>query len=244
MSELAGVAITTVLSILAIVDILGNTLVCLIIKRNRDMRIHVNYLLLNLAVADILFGTFFAPRLFFKLTGVQHPDGMTGTILCKLLTDGTVGLVGAASSVVTLVAIAIERYYAVVYPLGNKGELIERYLKGVIRVRKRVTLMVVAITAIFGICWGTASVVYVLHYVTSYNIGPVPLAITNTMVLSNSAVNPFVYALLNQQFKEKMKKMICCIASSRVHPTQEPQVIEIADNTTHPTHAAGPCSTE
>ena len=34
----AGVAITTVLSIFVILGILGNSLVCAIIKKNRDMR--------------------------------------------------------------------------------------------------------------------------------------------------------------------------------------------------------------
>ena len=34
----AAVVITTVLSILVIVDIVGNSVVCAIIKRNRDMR--------------------------------------------------------------------------------------------------------------------------------------------------------------------------------------------------------------
>ncbi len=34
----AGVAVTTMLSILATVVIVGNTLICLIIKRNREMR--------------------------------------------------------------------------------------------------------------------------------------------------------------------------------------------------------------
>lgn len=38
MPESSAIAITTVLSILVIVDIVGNSLVCLIIKRNRDMR--------------------------------------------------------------------------------------------------------------------------------------------------------------------------------------------------------------
>ena len=38
MSESADVAITTVLSILVIVDIVGNSAVCLIITKNRDMR--------------------------------------------------------------------------------------------------------------------------------------------------------------------------------------------------------------
>lgn len=38
MPESSAIAITTVLSTLVIVDIVGNSFVCLIIKRNRDMR--------------------------------------------------------------------------------------------------------------------------------------------------------------------------------------------------------------
>ena len=96
--------------------------------------------------------------------------------------------------------------------------------------------MVVIVSVIFGICWGTSTVVYILKYVTSCNIGPVPVAIANTMVLFNSAVNPFVYALLSQQFREKIKRMIYCTSSSlelRNHPMREPrndQNIELADN--------------
>ncbi|KAL9957205.1 hypothetical protein ACROYT_G038814 [Oculina patagonica] len=93
------------------------------------MRTPINYLLVNLAVADILYATFIAPRVFFKLPFIRHPDGMTGTVLCKLLTDGNVAWVGAASSFVTLIAIAVERYYAVIYPLGTRGKLTIRKLK-------------------------------------------------------------------------------------------------------------------
>ncbi|XP_078349149.1 pyroglutamylated RF-amide peptide receptor-like [Oculina patagonica] len=257
---------------------------------------------------------------------------MTGTVLCKLLTDGNVAWVGGASSIFTLVAVAIERYYAVTYPLGNKGELTQCKLKviiscswifglivniplflvayikkerdrnfcvviwpedwmeeayswswlvlailplvlmiglysrvvytlwlkraddspltnqqrGVTRVRKRVTLMVVTVTTIFGICWGAESVEYVLRQFPSLDISPAVVAIVDIMVLFNSAVNPFVYALFNQQFREKMKKMICCIGFSahKVHPALEAQDMELADNTTHPTHTTGPCSKE
>ncbi|KAL9957221.1 hypothetical protein ACROYT_G038832 [Oculina patagonica] len=235
-------------------------------------------------------------------------------------------------SVVTLVAIAIERYYAVMYPLGNKGKLTKRKLKviipgswalalilnsplflfkdiekkedglfclsiwperwmekaygvtwflvvalplslmvglysrivyalwfkrnednqlnhqktGVVKVRKRVTLMVVAVTAIFGICWCTASVVFLLQNAASYNIGPIPFAISNKMVLFNSAVNPFVYALLNQQFREKMKGMFCCNsnAPSMVHPTVKLRNIGLVENNTPQTHTVEQCSTE
>ena len=88
----------------------------------------MNYLLLNLAVADILYATFIAPKILLKFI-VNHPEGLNGTVLCRLLTKGNVAWVGAASSIVTLAAVAIERYYAVMYPHGNKGRLTKRKLK-------------------------------------------------------------------------------------------------------------------
>ena len=106
------------------------------------------------------------------------------------------------------------------------------------KLRKRVTLMALTVSVIFGICWGANSVVYTLKNVTSYHIGPVTTKITNTMVLFNSAVNPFVYALLNQRYRGMLKRMMCCChgLDRRVHPTQEPQKIELADkNISHPT---------
>ena len=86
------------------------------------------------------------------------------------------------------------------------------------KVRKRVTLMVIAVTAIFGICWGMGQLICVLLYFIAKEIGAISLAIADVMILFNSAVNPFVYALVNQQFRDKMKRMICCSLAARVHP--------------------------
>ena len=72
---------------------------------------------------------FNVPHIFNKLSHIQHPDGVTGTVLCKLVTDGQIASVGAVASFVTLAAIAFERYYAVVYPLSDKGKLTECKLK-------------------------------------------------------------------------------------------------------------------
>ena len=59
----------------------------------------------------------------------SHPEGMSGKVLCTLLTDGNFAWVGAGSSSITLTAIAFERYYAVIYPQGNKGNLNMRKVK-------------------------------------------------------------------------------------------------------------------
>ena len=88
----------------------------------------INYLLVNLAIADILYATFITPEIFFRLTST-FPGGMTGTVVCKLLTGGGLAWIAGVSSVVTLIAIAVERYYAVIYPIGSIGQLTKRKLK-------------------------------------------------------------------------------------------------------------------
>ena len=112
------------------------------------------------------------------------------------------------------------------------------------KVRKRVTLMVITVSSIFGISWGTSSVSYVLKHFTSQNIGNVP--ITNTMALFNSAVNPFVYALFNKQFREKVKRMMCCTfrLGSRIGATRENDNAEGPRTINHVTNAEDAFSSE
>ena len=93
-------------------------------------RIPINYLLVNLAVADILYATFIPPNVFIiQFSFTNLPDGVTGTVLCKFFTTGTVAWVGAASSILTFAVVAIERYYAVLYPLGNNEKITMESLK-------------------------------------------------------------------------------------------------------------------
>ena len=91
-------------------------------------RTPINFLLLNLAVADMMVALFIAPR-FILSHFFKHPDERKGTLFCKLLTGGNLTWTGGAASVFTLVAIAFERYYAVMYPYGNKGKLTFNKLK-------------------------------------------------------------------------------------------------------------------
>ena len=83
---------------------------------------------MNLAIADMTVAPFLTPRNIFIHTFI-HPDGVAGNILCRLLTGENFAWVGAGASIFTLVTIATESYFAVMYPFENKGKLSGRKLK-------------------------------------------------------------------------------------------------------------------
>lgn len=105
-------------------------------------------------------------------------------------------------------------------------------LKGVLRVRKRVTLTVITVSVIFGICWGTSSFIYFMINVISCDFEAIVVTVADILILFNSTVNPFVYALLNHQFREKMRGTTCFSRSSpfRIHHIRSPPSKELADD--------------
>ena len=89
-------------------------------------RTPINYLLVNLAIADALYATFATIQTFLKIT-FTHPGGTIGTVLCKLVTGRGLTWIAGNSTLITLVAIAAERYYAVIHP--NVGKFTKGKLK-------------------------------------------------------------------------------------------------------------------
>ena len=105
--------------------------------------------------------------------------------------------------------------------------------------RKRVTLSVITVSAIFGVCWITGLLIYILSYYDIYMFGPASYAISDTMFMFNSAINPFVYSLLNERFKGKLQGMFCYRCSTRVQPSSQPYSVQLPNNTSGVTNTAG-----
>ena len=105
--------------------------------------------------------------------------------------------------------------------------------KGVLKLRKRVTLAVVVVSVIFGVCWITDSIVYIVSHFNTESFGPAVYSVSNTMIMLNSAVNPFVYGLVNQRFRRKIKIMLGCTFTSRVrvHVSRETHSTEMWNST-------------
>nr|UDL18213.1 neuropeptide FF receptor 1 [Larimichthys polyactis] len=93
----------------------GNILVCLIVLKNHRMRTVTNLFILNLAISDLLVGIFCIPTTLVDnlITGWPFSNSV-----CKM--SGFVQGVSVSASVFTLVAIAVERFRCIVYPLQPK----------------------------------------------------------------------------------------------------------------------------
>ena len=124
----AGIVLKSIFSVLLTTDLVGNTLVILIMLNNRSMKTAMNYLLLNLAVADMMVGVFFAPKVLF-LSTFTHPTGTAGDVLCKLITEPTIAWLASLVSAFSLTLVAIERFYAVVHPHSIRHRITKRKLK-------------------------------------------------------------------------------------------------------------------
>jgi len=98
-------------------SLLGNSVVIIIVSKNKRMRTTTNYLIANMAASDLLISAFAVPRELTELyTGFRRwlIDGLAGLILCKLVY--VFQDISTAVSIQSLVVMAIDRYHGVVYP--------------------------------------------------------------------------------------------------------------------------------
>ncbi|XP_042369379.1 adenosine receptor A1-like [Plectropomus leopardus] len=107
--RLKGLYIATEL-IIAVLAIIGNFLVCLAVTRNKKLRTVTNYFLVSLAVADILVGLVGIPCAVLTDLGRPRHNLPLCLVLLSIL------MVLTQSSILSLLAIAAERYMAILLP--------------------------------------------------------------------------------------------------------------------------------
>ena len=99
-----------------LVSLAGNTVIGIIVYKTKTMRKPINFLIVNMAMSDLLFAIFWIPpEIQLLYTYSWLIGGPLGQVLCKLLyffRDASI-----AVSIQSLVLIAVDRFGAVVFPL-------------------------------------------------------------------------------------------------------------------------------
>ncbi|EDO35556.1 predicted protein, partial [Nematostella vectensis] len=96
------------------ISLLGNSLVLFVVYRHHTLRNALNYLIVNMAIADLLVTIFTMPYSVSYLY-IQNRwfGGVFGEILCKVVQSAVA--ISIAASIFTLTTITIDRFISIVY---------------------------------------------------------------------------------------------------------------------------------
>lgn len=103
-------------SSICVIAITGNAIVCFIVIAYRRMQSVTNYFIVNLALSDILMASLCIPFTFVSNLILQHWP--FGAFMCVLVSYSQA--VSVFISAYTLIALSLDRYIAILYPLRPK----------------------------------------------------------------------------------------------------------------------------
>lgn len=132
MSDSADLVLISLFTILEIVCLTFNVLVCVVLYRSKSLTIPMNNLIFNLAISDALIGLFILPRhVIFSKPAFQHPTDTTGDYFCKFITGSGILWTSSTASGFLLIAIAVERYTSIMVE-NRSAPITSSHIKGVI----------------------------------------------------------------------------------------------------------------
>ncbi|XP_020299399.1 adenosine receptor A2b isoform X2 [Pseudomyrmex gracilis] len=111
--------------LVAICAVFGNGLVIIVFSKERKLRRRTNYYIVSLAAADLLVGLFAIP--FAILASIGLP-----TNLHACLFTVSVLVVLCTISIFCLVAVSVDRYWAILYPMGYSRTMRTKTAIGII----------------------------------------------------------------------------------------------------------------
>ncbi|KAL1471048.1 hypothetical protein MTO96_040145 [Rhipicephalus appendiculatus] len=119
--EVLAIAVPILFGAIAVIGFFGNALVVLVVLCDPQMRSTTNNLIINLAMADLLFIVFCVPFTGWDYTLNYWPFGDAWCRIVQYLV-----IVCAYASIYTLVLMSLDRFLAVVHPITSMSIRTER----------------------------------------------------------------------------------------------------------------------
>ncbi|XP_010612390.1 somatostatin receptor type 3 [Fukomys damarensis] len=205
---ISGILIPLVYLVVCVVGLLGNSLVIYVVLRHTASPSVTSVYILNLALADELF------MLGLPFLAAQNALSYWpfGSLMCRLVmaVDG----INQFTSIFCLTVMSVDRYLAVVHPTRSA-----RWRTAPVAV----TRMVVAVVALFVLCWMPFYVLNIVNVVCPLPEEPAFFGLYFLVVAlpyANSCANPILYGFLSYRFKQGFRRVL--LRPSRRVCSQEP----------------------
>ncbi|KAF8766553.1 allatostatin-A receptor-like [Argiope bruennichi] len=114
MEHILSIVVPILFGVIVVVGLFGNALVVIVVTCNPQMRSTTNLLIINLAMADLLFIVFCVP---FTAWDYALPYWPFGDAWCRIVQY--LVIVCAYASIYTLVLMSLDRFLAVVHPVTS-----------------------------------------------------------------------------------------------------------------------------
>ncbi|XP_068199401.1 trace amine-associated receptor 1-like [Antennarius striatus] len=196
------------LGFLSFITTCGNLLVIIAILYFKQLHTSTNYLILSLAVADLLVGVLVFPfSMAFTVTSCWYHEGLS----CKI--RGSFDVTLSTASILNLCCISIDRHYAICQPLTYKSKVNGRVIG----------IMILA-------SWGIASLIGIGIIIAGFNQGKcedgciIDAMISTTLACIFSFYIPVLIMLsiylkifiVAQKQANRVQKAICQRTKSRI----------------------------
>uniref|UniRef100_A0A8C6S6A9 G-protein coupled receptors family 1 profile domain-containing protein n=1 Tax=Neogobius melanostomus TaxID=47308 RepID=A0A8C6S6A9_9GOBI len=202
------VLVYLVLGLLSAVTVCGNILVIISIVYFKQLHIPTNYLILSLAVADLLVGVVIFPySMTHTLTSCLYQEN----VFCKI--RDCIDAILCTSSILNLCCISVDRYYAICHPLTYKMTITVRVAGVMIFVTWSVSVMIGIGIILGGYSQGTCEETCSVNVVLSNVTGPVFSFFMPALIMLCIYIKIFVVA-------QKQRNSIQISISSTVSKTE------------------------
>lgn len=139
-SMLSKVLLAILFGIIAFVTVVGNIMVMVSFKMDKQLQTISNYFLFSLAIADFIIGAYSIP--FFTIQLIENGKWPLSQALCDIWLS--IDYMASNASVMNLLAISVDRYFSVTRPLSYRAR----------RTTKIAALMILS-------AWGLSTVIWV-----------------------------------------------------------------------------------
>ena len=120
--------ITALYILISWADFFGNSLVCILSYKEKQMRTQFNMLLLNLSLADIVSGIMMYPYIWLDFTKITQ-TGKQADFLCAISVGHTLFLTCTLTNMFTLCAITFMRYLNIVKKFRTQFIVSDRFIR-------------------------------------------------------------------------------------------------------------------